>query len=152
MAATVDRAQEITVTLRNFVIFSGEGGNFMLFRILACLIGLFDITNGLYMAISPHAWFATAPGAMATGPFNPHFVTDVGFGYLVGGIALVAFAWNAQLRRLALGASGFLGLHALFHLSHAVGSPAGDVGTDVAVALPGLIGLALCWPKRNYDN
>ncbi len=120
----------------------------MLLRILAFLVGAFDAANGLYMALAPQAWFVHAPGAVATGPFNPHFVTDVGFGYLAGGLAFLAYAWNPGLRLLALGASGFMGFHALFHLSHAASGHGAFVGTDIAVALPGLLGLALCWPRK----
>jgi len=119
----------------------------MLFRVLAGLIGLFDTANGLYMALSPRAWFVRAPGAMATGPFNPHFVTDIGFAYLAGGLALLTFAANPRWRLAAFGASGFLGFHALFHLSHVAQGHAVHAGTDLAVAVPALVGLALCWPR-----
>lgn len=120
----------------------------MLFRVLAGLIGLFDTANGLYMALLPRAWFNGAPGAAATGPFNPHFVSDIGFAYLAGGLALLAFAWNPRWRLAAFGASGFLGFHALFHLSHAAQGHAIHAATDIAVAVPALVGLALCWPRQ----
>ena len=120
----------------------------MLFRVLAGLIGLFDTTNGLYMALSPRAWFSGAPGAMATGPFNSHFVTDIGFAYLAGGMALLAFAWSPRWRLAAFGASGFLVFHALFHLTHAAQGHGVPTGTDIAVAVPALAGLALCWPRK----
>lgn len=120
----------------------------MLFRVLAGLIGLFDTANGLYMALSPRAWFTGASGAMTTGPFNPHFVTDIGFAYLAGGMALLAFAWSPQWRLAAFGASWFLGFHALFHLTHAAQGHGIHAGADIAVAVPALIGLALCWPRE----
>lgn len=124
----------------------------MLFRVLAGLIGLFDTANGLYMALAPRTWFVSAPGAMETGPFNPHFVTDIGFAYLAGGLALLAFAVNPRWRLAAFGASGFLGFHALFHLAHAAQGHGLHAGTDIAVAMPALLGLALCWPRNSASR
>lgn len=120
----------------------------MPFRLLAGLLGLFDSINGLSMALAPATWFGRAPGAAATGPFNSHFVIDIGLGYVVGGIALIAFAVQPRWRLVAFGASGFLVFHGLFHLVHVLGGHARHWGTDVAVALPAFLGLALCWPKR----
>jgi hypothetical protein len=94
------------------------------------------------------AWYAATPGVTETGPYNPHFVVDVGFAYLAGGIAFLAFAWQPRVRLAALGASGFLVFHALFHLAHAMRDHAGYAGVDVAVSIPALMGLALCWPRR----
>ena len=37
----------------------------MLSRTLAGLIGLFDIGNGLFMALLPHRWFQNATSASA---------------------------------------------------------------------------------------
>ena len=46
--------------------------------------------NGLSMLLFPETWFNTIPGVTATGPFNAHFVRDVGAAYLVCGLA---FGW-----------------------------------------------------------
>jgi hypothetical protein len=119
----------------------------MLLRILSVLIGVFDAANGLYMVFTPRAWFESAPGAMVTGPFNSHFVMDVGLAYVGAGLAFLAFAVKPHLRLAAFGASGFLAFHALFHLSHAASGHGGFAGTDVAVAIPALLGIALCWPR-----
>lgn len=121
----------------------------MPFRILTALIGLFDIANGLFMVIWPERWFLQAPGAMETGPFNPHFVTDIGLAYFAGGLALLAFAVQPRWRLAAFGASGFLAFHGLFHLLHVVQGHAHDAGTDLAVAVPALLGMALCWPRSS---
>lgn len=120
----------------------------MLLRIAAGLLGLFNTANGLRMVLAPLAWYSITPGVTATGPYNPHFVIDVGLAYLVGGIAFLAFAWRPRLRLVALGASGFLVMHGLFHLSHALHGPLATAGVDVGVAIPALLGLALCWPRR----
>ncbi|HEX7877590.1 MAG TPA: hypothetical protein VF489_13515 [Sphingobium sp.] len=122
----------------------------MLFRVLAGLIGIFDFMNGLSMVLAPLDWFNTTSGVIATGPFNSHLVTDVGLGYLAGGLALMAFAVQPSWRLAAFGASAFLSFHGLFHLIHVAGGHGRNWGTDVAVAIPALLGIALCWPKREH--
>lgn len=120
----------------------------MLTRILAALLGLFHAANGLYMLVAPQAWFAAAPGASDTGPFNPHFVADVGFAFLAGGLAFLAFAWRPSLKLVALGASGFLVFHALLHLSGVAQGHLHNLPTDLAaIALPAFVGLAISWPR-----
>lgn len=120
----------------------------MLTRTLAGLLGLFHSANGLYMLAAPQAWFAAAPGASETGPFNPHFVADVGFAFLAGGLAFLAFAWRPGLKLVALGASGFLVFHALLHLSGVAQGHVHNLTTDLAaIALPAFIGLAISWPR-----
>lgn len=120
----------------------------MLTRILAALLGLFHTANGLYMLVAPQAWFAAAPGAAQTGPFNPHFVQDVGFAFLAGGLAFLAFAWRPGFKLAAFGASGFLVFHALLHLSGIAQGHTHNLSTDLAaIALPAFAGLAITWPR-----
>ena len=119
-----------------------------MFRIVAGLIGVFHAANGFYMVTAPERWFTGAPGAMATGPFNSHFVMDVGFAFVAGGVAFLAFAWRPKLKLLALGASGFLVLHALFHLSNLIHGHMVHAITDISIALPVILGLAISWPRR----
>ncbi len=123
----------------------------MLYRLLAGLIGLFDFGNGLFMALRPEQWFRLAPGALATGPFNPHFVTDVGLGYVVAGLGLFVFALLPRWRLAAFGACGFVAFHGLFHLLPIAQGHAHNAGTDLAVALPALLGVALCWPTNAHN-
>jgi len=120
----------------------------MLLRWMCGALGLFHTANGLAMIIAPRRWFLTAPGAAATGPFNAHFVIDVGLGFLAAGLAFLACAWRLQFRPVALGASGFVVFHALFHLSH-FAMAAAEVPVTLAVAIPAFLGLALAWPRRN---
>jgi hypothetical protein len=122
----------------------------MLIRALAALLGLFHTANALTMLLAPTLWWERAPGASSTGVFNPHFVADVGFAFLAGGLAFLAFAWRPHLKLVALGASGFLVFHALLHLwgvsahGHTGNLPA-DLG---AIAIPAFAGLALAWPRK----
>ena len=41
--------------------------------------------NGLAMLFAGLWWYGVVPGVTATGPYNPHFVRDIGAAYLVAG-------------------------------------------------------------------
>lgn len=121
----------------------------MLTRALAALLGIFHTANGLYMLAAPHAWFAAAPGAADTGPFNPHFIADVGFAFLAGGLAFLGFAWRPRLKLAALGASGFLIFHALLHLAGLAQGHTHHLGAEIgAIAFPAFLGLAITLPAK----
>jgi hypothetical protein len=119
----------------------------MLFRLLSGGLGLFQAANGLAMILAPARWFIIAPGVAATGPFNPHFVIDAGFGFLAAGLAFLACAWRPGLRPVALGASGFVVFHALFHLLHLMMGESAAPAVDIGLAVPAFLGLALSWPR-----
>jgi hypothetical protein len=121
----------------------------MIVRIFAAVLGLWNAGNGLYMLIAPHRWFLRA--ASDTGPFNHHFVLDVGVAFLAAGLAFLALAWDRRAALLALGASGFLVGHALIHLiglRHGAGA-AIDLG---GIALPAALGVAVAWPRRTVAD
>ena len=54
-------------------------------RWLAGILAVFDVLNGLVMLLAGSVWWAHVAGARETGPFNPHFVQDVGAAFLVSG-------------------------------------------------------------------
>lgn len=84
--------------------------------VLAFILGLGWAANGMIMLAAPVGWYAGVPGVVDTGPFNPHFVRDVGVAYLVCGAALVWFAVDKAARPAAAAGTAFLALHALIHL------------------------------------
>jgi uncharacterized protein YjeT (DUF2065 family) len=73
--------------------------------------------NGLMMLVVPELWYHTIPGVIDTGPFNAHFVRDIGIAYLVCG---AAFGWLlrdfARAWPAALGAAVFQLLHGGLHI------------------------------------
>jgi hypothetical protein len=89
-------------------------------RMVAWIVGLGLIANGLTMLAVPDAWYAPVPGVPQTGPFNAHFVRDIGAAYLVAGAALVWFAIDRAARPAAQAGAAFLTIHALVHLWDAV--------------------------------
>lgn len=43
--------------------------------------------NGLFMLASPARWYFSVPGVTDSGPFNQHFVPDIGLIFLLIGTA-----------------------------------------------------------------
>jgi len=110
--------------------------------------------NGIAMLAAGPDWYAAVPGVTETGPFNPHFVKDIGAAYLTAGAGLVAFAWRGSLlaRGAAIAGVVFLGLHGLIHLAEAVGDPDGamHLTRDFAgVLLPPILALVAVWPASS---
>lgn len=87
-----------------------------LFYLIAAILGF---ANGIWMLLSPLSWYEKFPAEIPhTGPFNAHFVRDLGVVYLV--VAL-AFAWSAKnverSRVVHLALTVFFVGHALIHLA-----------------------------------
>jgi hypothetical protein len=82
------------------------------------LLGGILALNGVVMMVAAEPWYRAI--AASTGPFNAHFVRDIGAAYLAAAIALL---WGMQRPAhrgpLAAIAGIFLGLHALTHLLEA---------------------------------
>jgi hypothetical protein len=122
-------------------------------RSLAAVLALAMGGNGLAMLAAGRWWYGIAPGVPMTGPFNPHFVKDIGAAYLVVG---AAFAWlAARPSPVARGATAagalFLGLHAGVHLTDAIGDPSGL--THLVRDFPGVFAPALlaAWIAAAYS-
>lgn len=116
-------------------------------RILAGLMALAFLGNGIAMLVAPLSWYDAVPGVPTTGPFNPHFVRDIGCVYLVCALGTGWFAWRpAQGWPALCAAAAWLSLHALVHVYDAAcgASPLADFQRDfVGVYLFAAIPLAL---------
>ena len=118
--------------------------------IVAWLVGLSLIANGLTMLAIPDAWYALVPGVPQTGPLNPHFVRDIGAAYLVTGGAFVWFAIDRAARPAALAGAAFLAIHALIHLWDAAAGRehAHQLLVDLpTVFLPPALAIWIAWPR-----
>src|SRR5262245_49835895 len=82
-------------------------------RSIAAILAIFNVANGLVMLFAGSLWWAHVASARDTGPFNPHFVQDVGAAFLVSGLALGARAWRPGYWPAAVAGTGFLAAHAL---------------------------------------
>jgi hypothetical protein len=114
---------------------------------LAVLLGVALGANGILMLISPAHWYVSVPGVTSTGPFNQHFLRDIGLIFVFMSGAFLVGVVRPQMRILLwVAASIWLLAHALFHVWEvAVGicAPSDLVRDFPAVTLPGLIGAAL---------
>jgi len=125
--------------------------------VLIAILGLGLAANGLFMLAAPADWYVTVPGVNETGPFNAHFVRDIGVAYLVAGAAFMWFALDRAARPAALAGAAFLALHAFVHVWDAV---AGREHTHQllvdlpSVFLPPALAIWIAWPRRlaNKEN
>lgn len=86
-------------------------------RLISVLFAIGLAANGIFMLASPFAWYGAIPGVSDTGPFNAHFVRDIGCAFLVTAIAFgYATADRERARPATLVGTTFLSLHALVHL------------------------------------
>ena len=114
---------------------------------LAVLLGIALEANGVFMLVSPDNWYLAVPGVTSTGPFNQHFLRDIGLIFALMGGAFLVGAARPQFRVLLWAAPTiWLSGHALFHFWEvAVGicSPAVLPRDFPAVTLPAIIGIGL---------
>ena len=113
----------------------------------ATLLGLGGVANGIVMLLSPADWYFAVPGVTTTGPFNQHFIRDIGLIFMLLGAALLVGVVRPALRvpfwsMAAIWLSG----HALFHAWEVA---VGICGTDAiaqdfpAVTLPAILTVLL---------
>jgi hypothetical protein len=115
-------------------------------RIVIGLLAVILGGNGLAMLFAGIWWYGAVPGVTATGPYNPHFVRDIGAAYVVVGGGLGWFAWRPREAWPALvAAAAFLTLHAGIHIFDAAcgTKPLADVARDLAgIYMPAVLTLA----------
>lgn len=124
-------------------------------RWVAGLTGLALLANGLAMLFAGLAWYDAVPGVTSTGPYNAHFIKDIGAIYVTAALGLFWFAWRPAQGWPAMAAGAtWLILHAAIHVYDATcgGHGLADVRRDfVGVYLLAAIPLALaliCKPKE----
>ena len=131
-----------------------------LWALIAALLGLALFMNGVAMMGAPLSWYGFIPGVAATGPFNEHFVSDVGAAYVAAAVSLAIAAGRLE-RTAAAPAAAFLSLHALIHLIPLQGAArltgificapparAALIGEIAGVYAPAIVALALVVPAR----
>ena len=119
-------------------------------RVLVFGLGLGLGVNGAFMLLASETWYGLVPGVEHSGPFNGHFVRDVGATYLIVATSFAWLAWDARARAAALAGTGFLVLHGLIHLAEALaGGHVGHLARDLpGVFLPAAAALFLAWPRH----
>jgi hypothetical protein len=112
-------------------------------RIVSVVLGVILGGNGVVMLFAGLWWYGVVPGVTATGPFNPHFVRDIGAAYVTAGGGLLAYAFWPRVAWSALVASAaFQLMHVAVHVFDAAcgRAPLHDVARDfAAVYLPAIV-------------
>lgn len=113
-------------------------------RTIYILAAYFFLT-GLYLLLAPMHFYSNTPGVSLMGPFNLHFIRDVGLVFLASSGAM---AWGVkhQVKSTAVAGASWPFLHALFHIQIWAGMRgfAMDFITlsdFIAVIIPGLLAL-----------
>lgn len=121
----------------------------MLKRWIAGLLGAMAIGNGLFMLVAGQQWYLTVPGASDTGPYNFHFVADIGVAFMVAGIGLAARAWRPRYWPAALTGAAFLCGHGLIHVAGLLGGHAHYVTLEWAgIIAPAVLALWVALPEK----
>ncbi|MEJ2763360.1 hypothetical protein VV869_05200 [Photobacterium sp. MCCC 1A19761] len=116
---------------------------------IALLLGLAALGNGVFMIIDPETWYWLVPGVPDRGPFNQHFLRDIGMIYMLIGVAFIWGAMYTQHRRVLWGIpTAWLASHAMFHFWEVwvgICGPEFLVIDFGGVTLPALLGLWLVY-------
>jgi hypothetical protein len=117
-------------------------------RTIAAIFAVSAVLNGSMMLFAGASWYASVPGVVDTGPYNPHFVQDIGVAFLVAGLALAARAWRPMYWPAAVAGAGFLTAHALIHLVMMTAGHDHHAAFDLfAVVLPSALALYSAFPN-----
>lgn len=112
------------------------------------------LVTGLYIAVLPLVFYETGPGVSDTGPYNMHFLRDVGFAFTVSALG-IAYGLRRNLKPLVVFGTGWLAMHGLFHLILWFMHPSfeGAVNDLVLVVLPAVVVtyLGLTYNEMQYS-
>jgi hypothetical protein len=122
-------------------------------RLIAAILAIPTLFNGLAMLAAGPLWYETVPGVSETGPFNLHFVQDIGVAFLVAGLALAARAWRPRYWPAAVAGAGFLAAHALIHLVMIASGHSHHAAFDLmAIVLPSAAALYSAFPNQGENH
>lgn len=124
----------------------------LLFRVLLVPLAAVQLGTGLWALLAPRSWYDSYPGlgliwVEPTGPYNEHFVTDLGAA--LAALAVLALAAAVSLRRGLVRAALLAWLvfslpHFVSHIFAREGLSALEYWTNLgAVALAAAVPLAL---------
>ncbi|HRI87915.1 MAG TPA: hypothetical protein PLJ47_03885 [Candidatus Hydrogenedentes bacterium] len=117
-----------------------------------CILGALSILNGIWMIGSAPTWFENLPGRVADfGPYNGHFIRDIGLAYLISGIGFVWSAFHLRACRPIIIAQAFwAGGHALLHVADMIVGRVGAIHWILdfpGVLFPGVVLGVLVVPR-----
>lgn len=113
--------------------------------VFEAVVGAGADANGIFMLADPGIWYFAIPGVITTGPFNQHFVRDIGLIFLLIGAAMVSGAPIPGQHVALWSAAGiWLAGHAVLHLwemSVGICGPDAIAPDFPAVTLPALVAI-----------
>lgn len=118
---------------------------------LRALLGVALVFNGIFMLLAPGTWYAFVPTVSGTGPFNAHFVRDIGCAYVAAGMGLVWLVRDARAWPAVMAGAVFLTLHAVTHAGEYIEGRAlwpGLAMDLVLVFAPAALAIVLGWPRE----
>ena len=122
-------------------------------RLIAAIIAIPTLVNGLVMLFAGSFWYQSVPGVTDTGSFNPHFVQDIGIAFLAAGLALAARAWRPRYWPAAVAGAGFLAAHALLHILMIIGGHDHHALFNLfVVVLPSAIAFYSAFPSQGETH
>lgn len=121
---------------------------------IAIVLGVLLLANGIFQLVSPEAWYWAVPGVPERGPYNQHFVRDIGIVYSLCGVGLIVGALYPVHRfPLWLAVAGWLLGHAVFHLWEVwvgICGQASLLEDFPGVTLPALLVVGLLFAGRGH--
>ncbi|MEP2827691.1 hypothetical protein [Parvibaculum sp.] len=118
-------------------------------QVALALFAAIWLINAIWMLADPAGWYASIDGVPNTGPYNPHFVRDIGVAYLMLAILSAApLRWPDHSTALLSAVTLYLGLHAALHIWDIAAArlPLEHILIDLpGVFMPPLIAAALVW-------
>ncbi|MGO4717296.1 hypothetical protein [Bradyrhizobium sp. 2TAF24] len=122
-------------------------------RLILGLVGGSNALNGLTMLTAGQRWYALVPGVTETGPYNGHFIQDIGIAFLIAGLALAATTWRPALWPAGVAGAGFLAGHALLHLAGLAAGHAHHAAFDLAaIVVPAALAVIAAIPAKEIHH
>lgn len=123
-------------------------------RAAAGVMGALSVINALLMWADGRRWYDSVPGVVFTGPYNPHFVQDIGAAFFAAGLGLIARTWRVRYWPAAVAGAGFIAIHAAIHAGMLIGALLGlctarTWGFDIAlIIIPAALSLYVAFPAK----
>ena len=96
----------------------------MIRDVVAVGMGIVLAVNAAMMLVVPHLWYASVPGVVEHGPFNAHFIRDIG---ALGAVTSVVVTGSALLRWNLVSAlwtvAALAVIHGVIHLCDSLTGP-----------------------------
>lgn len=123
----------------------------MVKRVIGGLVAIFSLFTGLQMLFRSYDWYLSVAATDNIGPYNAHFIADVGGAFIASGLSLLVCCWRPVYWPAAMAGCGFLGLHAFIHVVESLQHPH-QITSTVALSVLALLAIWCSWPGREIQH